>query len=171
MNIIACTKIKISYFRMEHNTALNVSCDFNRYLLCHIPKNTIKVELKIKTTRGKYTLNKDTFTRTERYHPWDRADIRAQIHTKKIRTPRRELVNVDTPVDSTNSETDIQDGEGFAYAPKVFTNPDYAITLPQTETGSSELEVIHNKFIGEYCENCANKHIRYWCDKSDWDED
>ena len=77
MNIITCTKINISYFRMEHNTALNVLCDFNRYLVCQIPKNTVKVELKIKMTRGKYTLNKDTYSRTERYHPWDRADRRA----------------------------------------------------------------------------------------------
>ena len=122
MNIIACTRIKISYFRMEHNTTLNVSCNFNGYLVCQILKNTIEVELKIKTTRGKYTLNKDTYTRTERYHPWDRADRRAQVHTKKRRTPRREMVKIDTPVDSTNSKTDIQDGEGFAYAPKVFTN-------------------------------------------------
>ena len=66
MNIIACTKINILYFTMKHNTALNVSCDFNGYLVCQIPKNTIEVELKIKTTRGKYTLNKDTYARTER---------------------------------------------------------------------------------------------------------
>ena len=46
------------------------------------------------------------------------------------RTPRREIVNIDTSVDSSNSETDIQDGEGLDYAPKVFTNPNYAATLP-----------------------------------------
>ena len=114
----------------------------------------VTVELKIKTTRGKYTLNKDTYTRMVRYHPWDRADRRAQIHTQKRRTPRRETINIDTPIDSTNSETDIQDGEGFACAPKVFTNPEYVVTLPQMETESSELEVIPNKFIGEYCEKC-----------------
>ena len=36
-----------------------------------------------------------------------------QIHKKKRRTPRREVVNIGNSVDSTNSETDIQDGEGF----------------------------------------------------------
>ena len=123
---------------MEHNNALNVSCNFNGYLVCQIPKNTVEVELKIKTTRGKYTLNKDTYTRTKRYHPWDRAGRRVQIHTKKRRTPRRETINIDTPGDSNNSETDIQDGEGFACAPKVFTNPEYVASLPQTESESSD---------------------------------
>ena len=102
---------------MEHNNTLNTSCNFNGYLVCQIPKNTIKVKLKIKTTQGKYTLNKETFTRTERYHPWDRADSRAQIHSKKRRTPRREVVNIDNLVDSTSSETDIPHGDGFAFAP------------------------------------------------------
>ena len=140
---------------MEHNTALNVSCDFNGYLVCQIPKNTIELELKIKTTRGKYTLN--TYTRTERYYPWDRACRRAQIHTKKRRMDRKEMVNIDTSIDSSNSETDTQDGEGFAYAPKIFTNPNYALTEV------SELEVIHKNFIGEYCEECAKRYHRCWC--------
>ena len=170
-NIIAYTNIKISYFRMEHNNALNVSCNFNGYLVCQIPKNMVEVELKIKTTRGKYTLNKDTYTRTERYHPWDRADRRAQIHTKKRRIPRRETFHIDTPIYSTNSETDIQDGKGFACAPKVFSNPEYVATLPQMETESSELEVTPNKFIGEYCEKYVKWYNRYQCDKSDWDEE
>ena len=155
---------------MDNNQALSVTCDFNGFLVCQIPKNTVKVELKIKTTRGKYTLNKDTYTRTERYHPWNRANRRAQIHTKK-RTPRREAVNMDTPVDSTNSKTDIEDGEGFAYAPKVFTNPEYAAIVPQTETEGSDLGVVHSNFIGEYCKKCIKKYNRCWCDKLDWDED
>ena len=103
---------------MEHNTTLNISCDFNGYLVCQMPVNTVEVELEIKTTQGKYTLNKDAYTRTERYHPWDRADRRAKIHTMKRRTSRKEET-VDT-VGSTNSETDIQDGEGIAYAPKFY---------------------------------------------------
>ena len=122
---------------MDYNKPLNVSCDFNGYLVCQIPKNTINVELKIKTTQGKYTLNKDTYTRMERYHPWDRADSRTQIHTKKRRTPRRETVNIDIPVDSTSSETDILDGEGFVYVPMVFMDPDFAGTVPQTEIEGS----------------------------------
>ena len=53
-------KIKIKcIFRMEMNKALNIACDFKGYLVCQIPDNMVEVELKIKTTRGKYTLIKD----------------------------------------------------------------------------------------------------------------
>ena len=38
-------------------------------LVCQMPADTVEMELKIKTTRGKYTLHKDTCMRTERYHP------------------------------------------------------------------------------------------------------
>ena len=54
---------------MENNKVLNVSCDFDGYLVYQIPGNTVEVELKIKTTRGKYTLTKDAHTRAEKYHP------------------------------------------------------------------------------------------------------
>ena len=155
---------------MEHNTTLNVSCDFNGYLVCQIPKNTIEVELKIKTNTGKYTLHKDTCTRTERYNPWDMIDRRAKIHTKKKRTNRKEMVSADM-VDFTNSEMDIQDGEGFAYAPKIYTNSNYAITVPLTESEDNELELVPKNFIGENCGECAKRYNRCWCDKSNWDEE
>ena len=105
----------------------------------------------------------------ERYHPQDRADSRAQIHTKKRKTPRREAVNIDNSVDSTSSETDIPDGEGFAFAPKVFTDPNFVATVPQTEIEGSN--PVQGNFIGKYCEKCANKYNRCWCNGSDWDED
>ena len=84
---VAHIKTNFIIFRMEMNKALNVSCDFDGCFVCQITDNTVEVELKIKTTRGKYTLIKDAYTRTERYHPWDRADRRAQVHTRKKRTP------------------------------------------------------------------------------------
>ena len=96
-------------------------------------------------------------------------DRRVKIHTKKRRTNRKE-VYVDT-VDSTNSETDIQDGEGFAYAQKIFTNPNYATTIPLTESKNSEVELTNKTFIGEYCGECVKRHDRCWCGKSDWDEE
>ena len=143
---------------MEHNTALNLSCDFNGYLVCQMPANTAKVELKIKTITGKYTFNKDTCTRTERYHPWDRADRRTKIHTEKRRTNRKK-VNKDT------------DGAGFAYAPKIFTNPNYAATIPLIESENSEVELTNNNFIGEYCGECVKRYKRCWCGKYNWDEE
>ena len=157
---------------MEPNTALKISHDFNGYLVCQIPPNTVEVELKIKTTRGNYTLNKDAYSRTERYHSWDRADRGAKIHTKRRKTNRKEMVsigNVDTT--TTNSETDIQDGEGFAYAPQIFTNPNYAMTTPLTDSENSEVEVTNKHFIGEYCGECVKKHDRCWCSKSNRDEE
>ena len=75
--------------------------------------------------------------RTEKYHAWDRANRRAQVHSKRRRTPRREITTRDTTVDNnTSSETDIPHGEGFGYAPRVFTDPEYANTLPLTENDS-----------------------------------
>ena len=153
---------------MEHNTALNLSCNFNGYLACQMPANTVEVELKIKMTQGKYTFNKDTCTRMEMYCPWGRVDRRVKVHPKKRRTSRKEVIDI---VDSTNSETDIQDGEGFAYAPKVFTNHNYAATIPLTESENSEVELTNKDFIGEYCGECVKKYDRCWCDKSNWDEE
>ena len=135
---------------MEHNTTLNLSCNFNGYLVCQMPPNTVEVELKIKITQGKYTFNKDTCTRTERYCPWDMANRRVKIHTKKRRTSRKEVV------DSTNSETDI-------HAPNIFTNPNYAATISLTESKNSKAELTNNKFIGKYCGECAKRYDRCCC--------
>ena len=121
-----------------------------------------------KTTWGKYTLNKDMFTRTERYHLWDRTDRRIKIHTKKRRTIRRK---VDTETKTTRSEKDVHDGEGFSYPPKIFTNHEFAKTILLTELDDEEIEVINPNFIGEYCSKCPKKYTRCWCYKLDWDDD
>ena len=111
---------KLLKFRMKYNAALNVSCNFDGYLVCQMPTYMVEVELKIKITRGKYSLNKDMCTRTERYHPWDRM---SKIHTKRRRTTRREA---DTETVTTSSETDIQNGKGFSYPPEILTNLEFA---------------------------------------------
>ena len=80
------------------------------------------------------------------------------------------MVSVDS-VDSTNSEMDIQDGEGFAYASKIYNNPNYAVTVPLTESEDNELELVPKNFIGEYCGECAKRYNRCWCVKSNWDEE
>ena len=134
---------------MEMNKALNVACDFDGYLVYQIPDNMVQIELKIKTTRGKYILIKDACTRTERYCPWDRADRRAQIHTRRRRTPQKDITGKDTTIDnSTSSETDIPNGKGFGYAPKIFTDPNLAATLSPTATEHSAPEGPQKKFIG-----------------------
>ena len=74
-------------------------------------ENAVEVEVKIKTTWGKYTLIQDDNSRTEKYHSWDRADRRSNIHTKRRRATRKEVVSKS----NTNSETNIPMGEGFGY--------------------------------------------------------
>ena len=158
------------FSRMEMNEALNVSCNFDGYLVSQIPDNMVEVELKIKTTRGKYTLIKDAYIRTERYCPWDKADRRTQIHTRRRRTPQREIISKDTTVDNTtSSETDIPNGEGFGYAPKAYTDPNHAATLSPTETEYSASKATQKIFIWEYCAICIKKYERCWCNGSDWD--
>ena len=85
--------------------------------------------------------------------------------------PQREIVRKDTTVDTTSSKTDIPNSEGFGYAPKVYTDPKYAINLSPTETKCSESEEAQQNFIGEYCAKCIKKHNRCWCNGSDWDVD
>ena len=139
---------------MEMNKALNVSCDFDGYLVCLIPDNTVEVELKIKTTRGKYTLIKDAYTRTERWHPWDRANRRAQIHIRRRRTPQKDITGKDTTIDN-SLEADIPNGEGLGYAPKVYTDPNVAAVISPTEMALSAPEEPQKNFIGEYCAVCT----------------
>ena len=146
---------------MDHSTTLNVSCDFNGYLVFQMPTNTVEMELKIKTTRGKYTLHKDTCMRTERYHLWDRAGKRSKIHTR-----RRTAREVESKITS-NSETDIQTGKGFAYPPEIYTNPEFAKTITLTDMDNDEVEVTNPNFIGEFCRECVKKYNRCWCFKSD----
>ena len=152
------------FFRMEMNKALNVSCDFNGYLVCQMPDNVVEVELKVKTMMGKYTLIKEFYTKTERYHLWDRVDRRVQIHTRRKKTPQREIKSKDNTIGhSTDSETDIPSEEGFGYPPQMFTNPNFAATLPLTETEPSDPEGPQGKFKGDYCVICVKKYERYWC--------
>ena len=100
--------------------------------------------------------------RTERYRPWDRADKRFKIHTR--RTTRREVESETT----SNSETDIQTGKGFAYPPEIYTNQEVAKTIDLTDTDNDEdVETTNPNFIGEFCEQCLKKYNRGWCFKSD----
>ena len=136
---------------MDCNTALNIAYDFNGYLVCQMPANTVEMELKIKTTRGKYMFHKDTCTRTERYHLWDRVDKRSKIHTK-----RRTAREVESEITS-NSEMDIQTGKGFMYLPEIFTNPEFAKTITLTDMDNDEVEVTSPNFIGGILQRVCQK--------------
>ena len=59
-------------------------------------------------------------------------------------------------------------GQGLRYPPQVFTDPEFAAEVPNTE----EEEEVNNKFIGNYCETCdKNGETRCWCNSSDWGEE
>ena len=145
---------------MALNKVLNATYDLNGYLYCWMPDNAMEVEVKIKTTWGKYTLIQDENSRTEKYCSWDRADRRSKIHTKRRRATRKEVESES----NNSSETDILMGEGYGYPPQVFTYPELATNIPQTEEDRVD-------FIGEYCDKCIGKHDMCWCNSSDWDED
>ena len=41
--------------------------------------DTVEVEIKVKTKWGKYSMFQDTYTHTEKYHAWDRANRRSSV--------------------------------------------------------------------------------------------
>ena len=107
---------------MALNKTLNAPCDLNGYLFCRMPDNALDVEAKIKTRWGKYILFQDTYTCTEKYHSWDRTDRRSSRHTRRRRTPQREVMSSNNNT-NTNSETDIPVGKGLGYPPSSIYQP------------------------------------------------
>ena len=80
---------------------------------------------------------KDTHTRTEKYHAWDKADRRSNVRTKKRRTPHREMKGIHAE-DNTTSGTDVPVGQGLGYPPQVFIDPTYAAEVPHMEEGEEQ---------------------------------
>ena len=136
---------------MALNKTLNVTCDLDEYLLCRMPADTLEVEIKVKTKWGKYSMFQDTYTTTEKYHAWDRADRRSNVRTRRRRMPHRE-VRISHEENNTMSETDMPVGQGLRYPPQVFMDPEYAATVPQME---EEEEEVSNNNIGNYHNICA----------------
>ena len=159
------------------NKQLNTSCDLSRLLVCQLPEDVVEVELKVKTKWGKHTLIEDQHSRTERYYPWDRADHRVRIHSKRRKMPHhaKSNDNIDNPTgnskDSTDSGTDIPMCKGLGYPPLIFTDPEVAEKLTNSDTGHSETEGPQIPSIGDYCRTCISKWSRCICKSgSDWDE-
>ena len=109
----------------------------------------------------------DTYTRTEKYHAWDRADSRSSVRTRRRRTPCREIRSSHEE-NNTTSETDVPVGQGLRYPPQVFTDLEYEATVPQME---EEEEEVSNYYIGNYhniCTKCGE--IYCCCNSLDWEE-
>ena len=89
------------------------------------PKGTLEVEVKVKTTWGKFTLVQNTHTRMERYHTWEKAQ-RCNLKSRKGRIPHR-AASVHTEENS--SEIDIPTDLVFGNPPQIFTDPTYTAAV------------------------------------------
>ena len=150
---------------MAFNNSLTATCDLNEYLFCKMPAGALEVQVKVKTTWGKFTMVQDTHTRTEKYCMWEKAQ-RSHIRCRKRRAPHK-TTNKQTEDDA--CETDIPTGQRFGYPPQIFTNPTYTATITHTE---SEGEVKQErKFLGKYCEFCDKcNETHCWCNSSNLEE-
>ena len=64
-------------------------------------------------------------------------------------------------------------GKGFVCPPEIFTNPEFAKTVPLSDMDCDEVgvEATNPNFVGEFCLECIKKYNRCWCFKSDWEDD
>ena len=112
---------------MASNKSLNAACDLDGYLFCKMPVGALEVEVKVKTTWGKFSMVQDIHTRTENYCAWEKADGRSTIKTRKRKAPHK-MTTMQTQDNA--CETDVPTGQGFRYLPQVFTDPTYAMAIP-----------------------------------------
>ena len=145
--------------RMALNKSLHATCDLDGYLFCRMPAEALEVEIKVKTKWGKFSMFQDTYTKTEKYCAWERADRRCSVSTRRRRTPHRD-VRSSHAEDNATSEIDVPVGQGLRYPAQVFTDPKYTAVVTQTE--EEEEQAGNNKFLGRYCEFC-NKCGESYC--------
>ena len=91
---------------MALNKSLNATCNLNGYLFCRMPAEALEVEIKVKTKWGKFSMFQDTYTRTEKYHAWERSDRRSSVRARRRGTPHREARSSHEE-DNTTSEADV----------------------------------------------------------------
>ena len=89
---------------MASNKSLNTTCDLDGYLFCNMPAGALEVEVKVKTTWGKFSMVQDIHTRTEKYCTWEKADGRSTIKTRKRKAPHK-MTTMQT--EDNTSETDV----------------------------------------------------------------
>ena len=150
---------------MAFNKSINATCNLNGFLFCKMPAGALEVQIKVRTTWGKFTMIQDTHTRMEKYHMWEKAQ-RCLIRSRKRKAPHK-TTNMQT--EDNTFETDVLTGQGFRFPPQIFTNPTYTAAMTHTESeGEVEQE---RKLLGKYCkfcDRCSKTHC--WCNSSDWEE-
>ena len=125
------------HFRMAFLKSLNAACTLNEYLFCKMTKGTLEVEIKVKTTWGKFVMIQNTQTRMERYHTWEKAQW-CHVKSKKGRTPHKAA---SVHAEDNASETDMPTSQEFGYPTLIFTDPIHTAVMPHTD---SEGKVIHD---------------------------
>ena len=157
---------------------LNASCSFqNGLLVCELTRDIVEVVLKVKMKWGKHTLIEDIYNRMEKFCPWERADRRVKINTRRKRMPRHTKgPNLNDTrgdfLESTDSGTCILTGKGLHHPPLVFTDPEHAANIPDSDVDSVTEGTQISSYMGNYCEDCVTKWPRYICKpESDWDDD
>ena len=145
---------------MAFNQSLNADCDLNEYLFCKMPAGALEVQIKVKTTWGKFTMVQDGHTSMEKYHMWENGQ-RCPTKSRKRRTPHK-TTSMQTEDDA--SETDIPTGQGFSYLPQIF--------IDHTHSTTSEGEMKEErKFLGRYCKFCDKcNETHCWGSSSNWEE-
>ena len=128
---------------MSQPQPLCISLDFQGYLVCQIPKDTLEVELKIKTKWGKFTLHMDQFIRTEKYRAWRKAN-RCKIHSRRRQHLSDSHLNA-----SLDSGTFINHGQGLGYPPKIFIDSNMDQEFPP-----------HIPILEDYCRTCLTEKVR-----------
>ena len=126
---------------MALNKPLNATCDLDGYLFCRMPADTFRSGDQGEDQMGKYSMFQDTYTHTEKYCAWYRADRRSSMQTRRRRTPCRE-VRSSHEDNNIMSERDVPVGQGLRYPLRCLQ----ILSLLQ--------EVSSNKFLGKYCDFC-----------------
>ena len=144
---------------------LNALCSFqNGLLVCELTGDGVEVVLKVKMRYGKHTLMKDQYNRTEKFHQWERADRRVKISIRRKRMPRctQDTNSKDNDtrgdsVESTDSGTCLPTGKGHSYPPLIFTDPEHAATIPDSDIDSVTERPQISSYLGDYCKDCVTK--------------
>ena len=129
---------------MSQPQPLSVNLDFQGFLVCQIPKDAVKVELKIKTKWGKFTLHTKQYTRTEKYRAWKKVN-HCKIHSRR-RQHNHDRTNESHLNASTESGTFINSGQGMGYPPKIFVDSDSNDNIPP--------------HIEDYCRTCLTERVK-----------
>ena len=154
------------HFRMALIKSLNAACNLNEYLFYKMPEGTLEVEIKVKTTWGKFTMIQNTHTRMERYHTWEKPQ-QCHVKSRKGKTPHK-TASVHT--EENTSETDMPTYQEFGYPTLIFNDPTHTAVMLHTD---SEGEAIHDsQFQGRYCEYYnRSRETHCWCFSSNWEQE